>query len=341
MISLRQNNIQKNETRKPKALALLSGGLDSMLAVKLILEQEIEVEAVNFATPFCLCDKCSVNKFSKQLGIKVHRIFLGQEFLDIVANPPHGYGSQMNPCIDCRILMFKKAKELAEKIGADFLITGEVLDERPFSQRRKAMLLIEKEAGLEGKILRPLSAKLLPETEAEKTGLVDRSKLLAIKGRRRLPQIELAKKLGIKDYPNPSGGCLLTDPGFAQRLREHLKFEKRLTLEDVALLKVGRHFRVDGAKVIVGRNKEENEKLLIIAKTHGIPYLETIGYKGPITLYLGRKDQGLLEKVAAITARYSDAPKNLQVKVMYVDGAGKKIIEIKAMKDDELNSLRV
>ncbi len=329
------------EMKRPKALALLSGGLDSMLAVKLILKQGIDVEAVNFVTPFCLCDRCSVDKFSKDLKIKVHKVFLGQEFLDIVANPPHGYGSQMNPCIDCRILMFKKAKEIAEKIEADFLVTGEVLDERPFSQRRKAMLLIEKEAGLEGKILRPLSARLLPETEAEKAGLVDRSKLLAIRGRRRLPQMKMAEKLGLKEYPNPSGGCLLTDPEFARRVRDHLKNEGNLTLTDVALLKTGRHFRVGRAKIIVGRNKNENERLSILAETHGIPYLKVADYKGPITLCIGEKDRGILEKAAAITARYSDAPRDIPVKVKLKNGEREEIITVRAVRDSELERLRV
>ncbi|MEM2322087.1 MAG: hypothetical protein QW657_02630, partial [Candidatus Bathyarchaeia archaeon] len=229
--------------RKPKALALVSGGLDSLLALRLILDQNIDVEAVHFMTPFFKC--CDlVDRISKDFGIKLHVIFLGQEFLDIVANPRHGYGSQMNPCIDCRILMFRKAKELAEKIGADFLVTGEVLDERPFSQRLKAMLLIEREAGLEGKVLRPLSARLLPPTEAEREGWVDRGRLLAIRGRRRTPQIELAAKYGIKDYPNPSGGCLLTDPAFARRVRDHLNHEGKLTLDDAILLMTGRHFRI-------------------------------------------------------------------------------------------------
>ena len=341
MLTSGLKNRAGNETKRPKALALLSGGLDSLLAVKLVLEQGVDVEAVNFVTPFCLCDRCSVNRFSEELKIKVHRVFLGQEFLDIVANPPHGYGSQMNPCIDCRILMFKKAKEIAEKIGADFLVTGEVLDERPFSQRRKTMLLIEKEAGLEGKILRPLSAKLLPETEAEKAGLVDRSKLLAIRGRRRLPQMKLADKLGLKEYPNPSGGCLLTDPEFARKLKEHLKNEERLTLTDVALLKTGRHFQVGKAKIIVGRNKKENDRLLYLAKSHDIPYLEVTDYKGPITLCIGDKNQELLEKAAEITARYSDAPKDVPVKVTCVDGERKEIMTVKAIKDDELERLRV
>jgi hypothetical protein len=328
-------------TKRPKALALLSGGLDSLLAVKLILKQGIEVEAVNFMTPFCLCDRCSVNEFSKDIKIKVHRVFLGQEFLDIVADPPHGHGSQMNPCIDCRILMFKKAKEIAEEIGADFLVTGEVLDERPFSQRRKAMLLIEKEAGLEGKILRPLSAKLLPETEAERSGLIDRSKLLAIRGRRRLPQMELAEKLGLKRYPNPSGGCLLTDPEFARRVREHLRHEGSLTLKDVALLKIGRHFRVYGAKIIVGRNKGENDRLLSLATAHGIPFMKAADYKGPITLCIGSEDRKVLEKAAALTVRYSDAPKDAEVMVKCRIGEKEEILTVRAISDEELERLRI
>ena len=341
MTTSRLKNRVNDEKKRPKALVLFSGGLDSLLAVKLIQDQGVDVEAVNFVTPFCLCDRCSVNRFSEELKIKVHRVFLGQEFLEVVSNPPHGYGSQMNPCVDCRILMFRKAKEIAEKIGADFLVTGEVLDERPFSQRRKTMLLIEKEAGLEGKILRPLSAKLLPETEAEKTGLVDRSKLLAIRGRRRLPQIELADKLGLKEYPNPSGGCLLTDPEFARKLKDHLKNEGRLTLTDVTLLKTGRHFRVDKAKIIVGRNKKENDRLLHIAKTQGFSYLEVADYKGPVTLCIGDTTRKMLKKAAEITARYADAPKDVPVKITCVNGETKEIITVKAIKDGELEKLRV
>ncbi|MFB0503688.1 MAG: hypothetical protein ACETWE_07630 [Candidatus Bathyarchaeia archaeon] len=326
--------------RKPKALVLLSGGLDSMLAAKIILEQNVQVEAVNFVTPFCISDEQSVKKLDEELGIKVHRVFLGQDLLDIVADPPHRYGSMMNPCIDCRIHTFRKAKELAERIGADFLVTGEVLDERPFSQRKETMLLIERKAGLEGKILRPLSAKLMPESEAEKKGWVDRERLLAIKGRRRQPQIELARKLGIGDYPTPSGGCLLTDPQFAKRLREHLEHEGKLTMDDAALLRLGRHFRVNSAKVIVGRNKKENEKLLEIAKSREVPYLNVISYKGPITLYKGEERADLIEEAAAITVRYSDAPKEIPVGVTY-SNLGEKVIETKAAKDEEVENLRV
>lgn len=327
--------------RRPKALALVSGGLDSLLATRIILDQNIDVKAVHFVTPFCRCSCDAVNRISKEFGIKLHTIFLGQEFLDIVANPRHGYGSQMNPCIDCRILMFRKAKELAEKIGADFLVTGEVLDERPFSQRLKAMLLIEREAGLEGKVLRPLSARLLPPTEAEREGWVNRERLLAIRGRRRTPQIELAAKYGIKDYPNPSGGCLLTDPAFARRVRDHLNHEGKLTLDDAILLMTGRHFRIDGVKVIVGRNMEENNKLLAIAEKHTMPYMMVSDYKGPITLIVGETKPEVIEKAAAITVRYSDAPKNVPVSVVYKYKEGKSEITVMATEDNEIKRLRI
>jgi len=329
-----------HETGGPKALALLSGGLDSILATRLMLDQGVEVEGVNFTTPFCLCDKCSVESFGNTMGIRIHKIFLGQEFLDVVSKPIHGYGSQMNPCLDCRILMFKKAKELAEKMGADFLVTGEVLDERPFSQRKEKLLLIEREAGIKGRVVRPLSAKLLPETDPEREGLINREKLLAIRGRGRVPQMELARRLGLNKYPNPAGGCLLTDPRFAERLREHLNKEKILTLRDAALLKLGRHFRVDGTKVVVGRNEEENRRLLAIAETYDIPYFETVECEGPRSLLVGEEKPKILEKAAAITARYSDAPKDSKTKVLY-KGKKERIIETQAERDEELARLRI
>ncbi|MCS7097341.1 MAG: 7-cyano-7-deazaguanine synthase [Candidatus Methanomethylicia archaeon] len=326
---------------KPKALVLLSGGLDSILATKIVLDQGIEVEAVHFVTPFYNCDYNSIIKFSEELGIKIHIINLGQEFLDIVMNPKHGYGSQMNPCIDCRILMFKKAWDLANKINANFLVTGEVLNERPFSQRFEIMMLIERETGLEGKILRPLSAKLLPPTESEKKGWINREKLFAIKGRRRIPQIKLAEKLGIKDYPSPSGGCLLVDPSFTRRLRDHLKHEGKITLKDAFLLTIGRHFRVNSVKIVVGRNKEENEELLSIARDYKIQYLMVKDYKGPITLIIGKIFPEIIEIAAAITVRYSDAPKNTPVNVIYKSLDEEMEIVTVAMKDEDIKRFMI
>jgi tRNA U34 2-thiouridine synthase MnmA/TrmU len=323
-----------------KGLALVSGGLDSTLAVKAILDQGIEMEAVHFTTPFRSCDKCSVNAIGEEFDIPVHHIFAGQEFLDILVDPPHGYGSQINICIDCRILMLRKAHELGEKIGADFYVTGEVVGQRPFSQRMRAMRLIEREAGLEGKILRPLSAKLLPETDVEREGVVDREALHAIRGRRRLPQMELAKELGVYDYPCPSGGCLLTDPQFARRLRDYLEHEGRPVLEDMVFLRIGRHFRVGEARVIVGRNEGENNRLQSLADGRGISHMSVSGYMGPVTVLLGGLDDEVIGRSAAITARYSDAPRDVQVDVEYHDGAIR-ILKAVAVSDDELEDMRI
>jgi len=326
---------------KPKVLVLLSGGLDSTLAVKTMLEQGLDVEAAIFTTPFCLCDKCAAKSVVKQFGIKAHSVFLGQEYLDLVADPPRGYGSQMNPCIDCRILMLGKAKELAQELGAKCIVTGEVLDERPFSQTKRAMELIERKAGLEGKILRPLSAKLLPETEFEKSGHVDREKLHSIRGRRRLPQMHLAKEWGIKDYPCPSGGCLLTDPRFAQRLKDLLKHKKRLLIDDITLLKIGRHFRVDGFKVVVGRNKEENQSLLSLARQKKQLWLEVVEHMGPITVLEEKCPDKVIHKAAEITVRYSDAEKGVKVDVKQVVPGNVMIVTATAASDEEIELLRI
>ena len=327
--------------QKPKVLVLLSGGLDSTLAVKSMLDQDLDVEVAIFTTPFCLCDKCSAGSTVKKFGIKAHTVLLGQEYLDLVANPPRGYGSQMNPCIDCRIMMMKKAKELAQKLDAKCVVTGEVLDQRPFSQTKRAMEFIEKKAGMEGKILRLLSAKLLPETEFEKSEHVDREKLYSIQGRRRLPQMDLANKWGINDYPCPSGGCLLTDPRFAERLKDLLKYTKELKIDDVNLLKIGRHFRFDGNKIIVGRNEKENQSLLMISNERKLPYLEVVDFMGPITLIEKSCSDEVAKKAAEITIRYSDVKNCEEVDVKRTLVGNVAFIRSTAATDEEIERLRV
>ena len=307
-----------NENESIKTLALLSGGLDSTLAVKMVLDMGFEVEAVHFTTPFCNCDKCAVDDAGERFGVKVHHIPLGEEFLKLLMKPPHGYGSQMNICIDCRITMMKKAKILADEIGAEFLVTGEVLNERPFSQRRTAMDLIEREAGLEGRILRPLSGALLPETEPERRGLVRREELKSISGRRRIPQMKLAEKLDIGDYPCPSGGCLLTDPQFAKKLKDVLAHEGELDMQNTSLLRFGRHFRVGDSKIIVGRNELENNVLTAMAKRWGIPSMSVSDHMGPTTLLAYGVNEEAIDLGASLTLRYSDAPRNVPVEVLYV-----------------------
>src|SRR4030065_764901 len=246
-----------------KALALLSGGLDSILATELILKQGIDVTAFNVTSPFCLCRRggCGAVEAAKKFIVPLKVGSEEQEYLKIVRKPKHGYGRNMNPCIDCRIFLVRKAKKYAKEIGASFIFTGEVLDERPMSQHYRAMKIIEEEAGLKGKILRPLSARLLPQTVAEKKGLVNRARLLQIRGRSRKPQIKLAEEFNIKDYPCPAGGCLLTYKEYANKLRDLFKHKKRCSMADVHLLKVGRHFRLGENKIIVGRNEAENRIL--------------------------------------------------------------------------------
>ncbi|MEW5766221.1 MAG: hypothetical protein AB1797_01170 [bacterium] len=329
-----------------KAVALLSGGLDSTLAVKVLLDQGIEVTALNFLSPFCRCNsktgcRLESRKVAEKLGIELKVTGLGKDYLEIVKSPPHGYGKNMNPCIDCRILMLKKAKEYMEESGASFLITGEVLGQRPMSQHKQAMRLIEREAGIEGLILRPLSAKLLEPTTMEKLGLIDRQKLLDISGRSRKPQMQLAIDYGLKDYPCPAGGCLLTDPGFAKRLKDHLKYSDELSFNDVELLKIGRHFRPSNStKIIVGRNKEENDRLLQLVRGEDVIF-KVADYVGPLVISRGRVNGEIIPLAAGITVRYSDAPAEIPITVSYQRGEEKYSIEETAIEDSQLEVLRI
>lgn len=296
-----------SKNKKIKALALLSGGLDSTLAVKLILDQGIDVEAVNFVSPFCLCRKggCGAVEVAKNFNIPLKTINVGEEYLRIVRKPRFGYGKNMNVCVDCRIFMLRKAKKYALETGASFIFTGEVLGQRPMSQHGKTLGIIEENAGLKGKILRPLSAKLLPPTEVERKGLVDRETLLGIEGRSRKKQIKLAEELKVTEYSCPGGGCLLTYREFACKLRDLFEHKKRVCLKDVQLLKVGRHFRFGKSKIIVGRNEAENSLLRRMKMANDYCF-EAQDTGSPITLLQGSKSKTAIEKAAELTAYYSD-----------------------------------
>lgn len=297
---------------KIKALSLFSGGLDSMLATKLILNQGIKVEGIHFSNLFCQCKEENTSgavETAKQLGIPIKVEHLGNEYLRIVKKPKHGYGKNMNPCVDCKIFMIKKAKKYSKEVGAAFIFTGEVLGERPMSQHYQALKTIEEEAGVKGKLLRPLSANLLPETIAEKKGLVNRNKLFSISGRSRKPQIKLATELGIKNYPSPAGGCLLTCKEFANRLRDLFHHKKRCSMADVGLLKIGRHFRFGNNKIIVGRNETEN-KVLALEKARNDYWFEVPDVGSPTTILQGPKTRIAIEKAAELTAFYSDTESN-------------------------------
>jgi tRNA-specific 2-thiouridylase len=324
-----------------KALTLLSGGLDSILATKLILDQGIEVVAVHFILPVVAEKEDYAEKTVKHFGIPLMSVEVGDEYLDVLRNPKYGYGSGMNPCIDCRIYMLREAKKLAQEIGAEFIVTGDVLGERPMSQYRKALNIEEEEAGLEGLILRPLSAKLMPETIPERERWVDRSKLLAISGKSRKPQIALAEKFGLQDvYPTPSGGCLLTHKEFAAKVKDLFDHEPKVTKRDIALLRIGRHFRLKASKIIVGRNEAEN-KLLLELKNPADYAFEVPGCGSPITILEGSQDPEAIELAARLTARYSDASKEEEIRVEYWNEEVKRTVIVSPLDEKEVNRLRV
>ncbi len=327
-----------------KALVLLSGGLDSRLVIKILQEQNIKITALHFLLPFSGCCKpdCVFNFAQLQnVPLKIIDCRKGKnfdEYIKLIKKPKYGYGSGTNPCIDCRIFMLKKAKEFLEKEKTDFIATGEVLGERPMSQYKKAMKLAEKEAGLEGRILRPLSAKLLPETEVERKGLVNRDKLLAISGRSRKEQIALAEKYKIS-YPSPAGGCLLCEKAFASRLKDLFEYKKKIKPRDIELLKYGRHFRLGKSKIVVGRNKEENQAILKL-KNKSDYVFEVPNVGSPITLLQGKITKSAIEIAARITARYSDETSTI-VKVCYGKGELNKNIKVVKLDEESLNKIRL
>lgn len=303
---------------KIKAVGLLSGGLDSTLAAKLMLEQGIEVYAINFTSPFCTCTPkkagcAAVITAVKGLGggVALKRVMLKDDYLDIVREPKHGHGSGINPCIDCRIIKIQKAGEYMRQIGASFLFTGEVLGQRPMSQHRRAIEIIDRESGIQGYILRPLSAKHFEPTIPELKGWVDRTKLLDISGRSRKIQMSLATEKGIEDYPCPGGGCLLTDKHFSHLMRDYFKFTECPSLGDIPLLQVGRHFRLEGGdKVIVARNDQECKKLknLCLENDH---LLAPVDFTGPVVVLQGSALGPAVAKMLQYTKR--SVPENARI----------------------------
>ncbi|MFO8052556.1 MAG: hypothetical protein R6U54_01165 [Candidatus Omnitrophota bacterium] len=320
---------------KIKAIALLSGGLDSILAAKLVKEEDVEVIALHFNNPFSVCSQDQkqklLRKVTSQLGIRLENKTLGKNYLAMIKKPKYGYGKNLNPCIDCRIYILKKAKEYMEKIGASFLITGEVLGQRPMSQHRKALAQIEKNSELEGLILRPLSAKLFSKTIVEKKGWVDRKNLLNISGRSRKQQLQLADNYKIKDYFWAGGGCLLTDSSFCRRLEDLIKSE-RLTLENIEFLKVGRHFRFNPLfKFIVGRDQQENKRIEQLKKEDDFIF-KPLDKAGPTGLGRGKINESIKEMCAKIIARYSSEEEKTKVNIINQKKKVDQIILAKTVK---------
>jgi len=289
-----------------RALGICSGGLDSILSGLVLRNQGVDVAWVNFETPFFSSGKA--RRAARLTGIPLTVKNITKTYIDMLRNPRCGYGANMNPCLDCHALMFRLAADMRKEEKFDFLFSGEVVGQRPMSQTKPSLRYVEKHSGAEGYILRPLSARLLLPTIPEQEGLVDRERLLDISGRGRKRQIELAASFGITDYPAPAGGCLLTDKGFSRRLRDLFDHQDRYPDRDLELLKYGRHLRIDGThKIIVGRTKTDNDRILNLADPSRDMILHIEDIPGPVVLIPYGAPQDVTQEAASICAAYSNA----------------------------------
>ncbi len=349
--------------KQGKAIAMISGGLDSTLALALVRRQGIEVKAINFYTGFCITEtqrrkggrpdgtvpRNEALRAAADLEVEIEYVDISESgYLDMLVHPRYGYGANANPCVDCRIFMMARAREIMEREGADFVFTGEVLGQRPKSQRRDTLRTIERESGLDGRLLRPLSAKLLPPTIPEREGIVDREALLDISGRSRLRQMALAKEWGIVDYPQPAGGCCyLTDESFGRKFfdilgqREALGEERRIVRDDVVILSTGRHFRLSPrAKLIVGRTEVENA--LLERYADGRARVEARGALGPVALVEGEPTWEERVLAARIVARYGKAKDARQVEVEWREDGFVETYEVEPEHDEaRIEALRI
>jgi tRNA-uridine 2-sulfurtransferase len=339
-------------TTPRKAVALISGGLDSLLAARLMLDQGIHVEGINFYTGFCVeghthairkkdKDKPKRNNAlwsAEQLGIKLHIVDIIEEYKQVVMNPKHGYGANLNPCLDCKIFMVNKAKQWMDENGFDFIITGEVMGQRPMSQRKDLLPVVVEESGADDRLLRPLCAQNLAPTLPEREGWVDRSKLLKFHGRNRKPQMALAKEFGFEDYASPAGGCcFLTDKNYSRKLQDlwQAQNSKNYELDDIMLLKVGRHIRPKPHyKLIVSREEGENRFLRGYRKI--FTTIETESHAGPLTLVDGKVDDADLEFAARIVARFSTGRSADAVTLKISQDGVEKMLTVPPMPADDI-----
>jgi len=335
-----------------KAVILLSGGLDSTLAARLLLEQGVELHAIHFTSPFCTCSRVRTDGaesagtgcrsqaqiIAGELGIPIRTVSKGTEYVEILRSPRHGRGAGMNPCIDCRVFTLRKAREYMEEIGASFLVTGEVVGQRPMSQREEAFRIIERESGCRGLVLRPLSAKHFEPTLPEREGWVDREKFLHIVGRSRKEQLRLARELTLPDTPCPAGGCLLTERSFSRKVRDMLDHIAEPDMIDMNLLKVGRHFRMaDGRKAIVARNESENRRLEALCRGRHAVYVAD-GFSGPSVSILGVNGISPADLLRKIYTRYSKpgTPSPFPVRELSPDGERRMTLPA----DDDFEEIR-
>jgi tRNA U34 2-thiouridine synthase MnmA/TrmU len=340
-------------THPRKAVALISGGLDSLLAAKLVLDQGVHVEGINFFTGFCVEGHTHAIRrkdaarpkrnnalwVAEQLGIKLHIIEVIDEYKNVVLNPKHGYGANLNPCLDCKGFMVRKARDWMTAHGFDFIITGEVLGQRPMSQRRDTMPVVERESGTRDLLLRPLCAKLLPPTLPEREGWIDRERLLDLSGRSRKPQMALAAQYGFVDYAQPAGGCcFLTDENYSRKLADlwSARGERDYELDDIMLLKVGRHLRPHPHfKMIVGR--EEGENNFLEGYRRQFTHLRPLSHQGPLALIDGTPDADDLQLAARLVARFSQGRDAARVRVsITAPGGDTREIEVSPLAPDDI-----
>lgn len=314
------------KSKRVRALGLCSGGLDSILAALILRKQGIDVTWISFETPFFSSEKARAA--ADKTGIPLIVEDITEEYMKMLKNPPAGYGRNMNPCMDCHALMFKLAGERMHKEGYAFLFSGEVVGQRPMSQTKPSIRYVEKHSGFSGYILRPLSARLLPETLPEKEGLVDRERLGDISGRSRKAQIKLAKEFGVTDYPNPAGGCLLTYAGFANRLKDLFTHQVKYSPNELHLLRYGRHFRFDAdLKIIVGRTQADNDYIVKYHRPQTDTLLTVEDYPSPVVLLPHAKDREAILKAASMAVGYSKAPNGVKVAVRVIGPNGRQIIQ--------------
>jgi tRNA U34 2-thiouridine synthase MnmA/TrmU len=326
--------------KKVRALGLCSGGLDSILSALILSTQDIDVEWITFETPFF--SSARARKASEMTGVPLTVENITGVYLEMLKNPPCGYGKYMNPCMDCHALMFRLAGNVMEKAGFSFLFSGEVLGQRPMSQTKSSLRYVEKHSGFEGYILRPLSAKKLPETIPEKSGWVNREKLLGIAGRSRKAQIALAKEFCITDYPAPAGGCQLTDKGYSFRLRDLFEHQETHIERDFHLLKYGRHLRLDNeTKIVVGRTKKDNEKVIKYYNRESDTILKVKKYPGPTVLVPYGANTDDLNLAAAICAGYSKAPRDRTVEVAVVSPQGHETLHVRGLPPEDFKGFLI
>ena len=329
----------KDSSARIGALVLLSGGLDSQLAVCVLKDQGIPVHGITFESPFFNADKA--RRAAQALGVPLHVEDFASNIVSLLDKPPHGFGSNMNPCIDCHASMLRRAGAVMEDLHCRFLCTGEVLNERPMSQNYRALQTVSQCSGHHGYIVRPLSARLLPETEPERLGWITREKLLEINGRRRDVQLRLAAHYGLRDFPSPAGGCLLTDPGFSMRLRDLRDHEGLGNTASIALLRIGRHFRLgQELKLIVGRKQAENSEIEAAGGPNDL-ILRAAEIVGPSCLLPSTADDRQVQMAAAICARYSDSVSGLPVKIRVSSAAGERILETMPTLQGDLDKVRI